>query len=203
MYATKEAIIAREHEKEVEPTIFFIDVRAYGKGFDTYYERAKKEYGVRYVRCAISRVVEDPRTKNLLITYLDEGGEIREEEFDLVVLSVGMVPSASTELAGIWDRLAPTLCQDRPPALATTRPGGTCGVSRAPDIPETVAKASGVLPRLRDSSEVRGTLVTRNAAQKEVKEESRSGLRHRREQHRRGHRCAGGEEYAASWAPWS
>ena len=66
MYATKEAIIAREHEKEIQPTIFFIDIRAYGKGFDAYYERARKEYGVRYVRCAISRVVEDPRTKNLL-----------------------------------------------------------------------------------------------------------------------------------------
>ena len=149
MYATKEAIIAKEHEKEVEPTIFFIDIRAYGKGFDAYYERARKEYGVRYVRCAISRVVEDPRTKNLRITYIDDAGEIKEEEFDLVVLSVGMVPSASTgELAknlGVeldpygfakTDSLAP---------LATSRPGVyVCGVFQGPkDIPETVAQASG------------------------------------------------------------
>jgi heterodisulfide reductase subunit A-like polyferredoxin len=180
MYATKEAIIAREHEREVEPTIFFIDIRAYGKGFDTYYERAKKEYGVRYVRCAISRVVEDPRTKNLLLTYLDEGGEIREEEFDLVVLSVGMVPSGSTkelaksleiELDGYGfaktDSLSP---------LATTREGVyVCGVFQGPkDIPETVAQASGAAAAASEIlSGVRGTLVARKEypAQKEVKEE--------------------------------
>ncbi len=181
MYATKEAIIAREHEKEIQPTIFFIDVRAYGKGFDTYYERARKEYGVRYVRCAISRVVEDPRTKNLGITYVDEAGEVREEEFDLVVLSVGMVPSASTgELArnlGIeldpygfakTDSLAP---------LATSRPGVyVCGVFQGPkDIPETVAQASGAAAAASGIlSEVRGTMVTRKEypEQKEVKDEA-------------------------------
>ncbi len=135
MYATKEAIIAKEHEKEVEPTIFFIDIRAYGKGFDAYYERAKKEYGVRYVRCAISRVVEDPRTKNLLITYLDEAGEIREEEFDLVVLSVGMVPSASTkELAknlGI-ELDALRVCQNRYPDAPGHLPAGRVCVRGLP-----------------------------------------------------------------------
>ena len=180
MYATKEAIIAKEHEKEVEPTIFFIDIRAYGKGFDAYYERARKEYGVRYVRCAISRVVEDPRTKNLWITYIDDAGEIKEEEFDLVVLSVGMVPSASTgELAknlGVeldpygfakTDCLAP---------LATSRPGiYACGVFQGPkDIPETVAQASGAAAAASEIlSEVRGTMVTRKEypEQREVKEE--------------------------------
>jgi heterodisulfide reductase subunit A-like polyferredoxin len=180
MYATKEAIIAREHEKEVEPTIFFIDIRAYGKGFDTYYERARKEYGVRYVRCAISRVVEDPRTKNLWITYINDAGEIKEEEFDLVVLSVGMVPSASTgELArnlGIeldsygfakTDSLAP---------LATSRPGVfVCGVFQGPkDIPETVAQASGAAAAASGIlSEVRGTMVTRKEypEEREVKDE--------------------------------
>jgi heterodisulfide reductase subunit A-like polyferredoxin len=180
MYATKEAIIAKEHEKEVEPTIFFIDIRAYGKGFDTYYERAKKEYGVRYVRCAISRVVEDPRTKNLLITYLDEAGEMREEEFDLVVLSVGMVPSASTkELAksvGIELDAHGFAKTDPLTPLATTRPGVyVCGVFQGPkDIPETVAQASGAAAAASEIlSEVRGTLVTRKEypEQKDVKEE--------------------------------
>ena len=50
MYATKEAIIAREHQNDIEPTIFYMDVRAFGKGFDQYYERAKHEHGVRYVK---------------------------------------------------------------------------------------------------------------------------------------------------------
>jgi len=180
MYATKEAIIAKEHEKEIQPTIFFIDIRAYGKGFDSYYERAKKEYGVRYVRCAISRVVEDPQTKNLWITYIDDAGEIKEEEFDLVVLSVGMVPSASTkELAknvGIeldaygfakTDSLAP---------LATSRSGMfVCGVFQGPkDIPETVAQASGAAAAASEIlSEVRGTMVARKEypEEKDVREE--------------------------------
>ncbi len=180
MYATKEAIIAKEHEKEIQPTIFFIDLRAYGKGFDTYYERAKKEYGVRYVRCAISRVVEDPKTKNLWITYIDDAGEIKEEEFDLAVLSVGMVPSASTrELAknlGIeldaygfakTDTLAP---------LATSRSGVfACGVFQGPkDIPETVAQASGAAAAASEIlSEVRGTMVARKEypEERDVKEE--------------------------------
>ena len=47
MYATKEAIIAKEHDRAIEPTIFFIDMRAYGKGFDAYFERAEAEHGVR------------------------------------------------------------------------------------------------------------------------------------------------------------
>jgi heterodisulfide reductase subunit A-like polyferredoxin len=186
MYATKEAIIAKEHEKEIEPTIFFIDIRAYGKGFDAYYERARKEYGVRYVRCAVSRVVEDPRTKNLRITYVDDAGEIREEEFDLVVLSVGMVPSASAgELArnlGVeldaygfaeTDPLAP---------LATSRPGVyVCGVFQGPkDIPETVAQASGAAAAASGIlSGVRGTMVARKEYpdEREVKgEEPRIGV---------------------------
>jgi heterodisulfide reductase subunit A-like polyferredoxin len=180
MYATKEAIIAKEHEKEIQPTIFFIDIRAYGKGFDTYYERAKKEYGVRYVRCAISRVAENPRSKNLFITYLDDAGEIREEEFDLVVLSVGMTPSASARELGKnlgielddygfakTDVLAP---------LATSRPGVyVCGVFQGPkDIPETVAQASGAAAAASEIlCEVRGTMVSRKEypEQKDVKEE--------------------------------
>src|SRR3990170_2080907 len=96
MYATKEAIIAKEHVYFVKPTIFYMDVRAYGKGFDAYYERAKGEYGVRFIKCMVSRVREQFKTKNLLITYLDEEGKFVDEEFELVVLSVGMVPAKST-----------------------------------------------------------------------------------------------------------
>ena len=58
MYATKEAVIAKEHQNDIEPTIFYMDVRAFGKGFDQYYERAKNEHGVRYVKSAR---VEDRR----------------------------------------------------------------------------------------------------------------------------------------------
>jgi heterodisulfide reductase subunit A-like polyferredoxin len=181
MYATKEAIIAKEHEKEIEPTIFFIDLRAYGKGFDAYYERAKKEYGVRYVRCSISRVAEDPKSKNLSITYVDDAGDMKEEEFDLVVLSVGMVPSASaTGLAkNLGIDLSPSgfARTDLFSPLATSRPGVyVCGVFQGPkDIPETVAQASGAAAAASEFlSEVRGTMTTRKEypEQREVKEET-------------------------------
>ena len=60
MYATKEAIIAKEHDPHIEPTIFYIDIRSFGKGFEPYIERAKKEHGVRYIRCMVSSVKEVP-----------------------------------------------------------------------------------------------------------------------------------------------
>jgi len=63
-----------------------MDIRAHGKGFDQYYERARDEHNVRYIRCQISKVVEKPKSKNLIIAYIDEAGKLIEEEFDLVVL---------------------------------------------------------------------------------------------------------------------
>ena len=148
MQATKQAIIAREHDPEVSATVFFLDLRAQGKGFDRYYERARDSHGVRYLRSMVSRVTQDPETENLEITYVDETGAIQAEEFDLVVLSVGLVPHPSAgELAatcGIatnrWG-----FTQNPPMELvATDRPGiFACGAFQAPkDIPETVVQAS-------------------------------------------------------------
>jgi len=166
MYATKQAIIAREHDAEVEPTIFFIDMRAHGKGFDRYYERAEAS-GVRYVRSMVSRVAEKPQSKNLEISYVDANGKIQQEEFDLVVLSVGL--DAHPEAVALGRRLGLetnpwNFAASRPFAeVATSRPGVfTCGVYQAPkDIPETVAQAlaaaASASALLADS---RGTLLT-------------------------------------------
>ncbi len=65
MYATKQAMITKEHEHDIETTIFYIDMRAHGKGFDRFYERARDETGVRYMRSMVSRVVPVPETGNL------------------------------------------------------------------------------------------------------------------------------------------
>jgi heterodisulfide reductase subunit A len=97
MYTAKEAIIAKEHNPHIQPTVFYIDVRSFGKDFDTYIERAKKVHGIRYVRSRLSEVVEDKKTKNLLIRYEDEEGEFKEETFDLVVLSIGLCATGSQE----------------------------------------------------------------------------------------------------------
>ncbi len=77
MYATKEAIIGKEHAKGMEPTIFFMDIRAHGKDFDRFVNRAKGEYGIRYIRSMPSTIKELQQTKNLIITYVREDGTPR------------------------------------------------------------------------------------------------------------------------------
>ena len=168
MYAAKQSIIAKEHDHGVTPTIFFIDFRAQGKGFDRYYERARDEHGVRLIRSMISRVTEDPRTHNLELTYVDEDGHIQMEEFDMVVLSVGLTPHpAAQKLAAVcgidtdqWGFV------NNPPfkMVETSREGiYTCGVFQSPkDIPETVGQASAAAGAAASLlSEVRGTLLTK------------------------------------------
>jgi heterodisulfide reductase subunit A len=166
MYAIKEAVIAKEHHHEVEPTIFYMDIRAHGKDFDAYYERAKKEYGVRFIRSMISKVSEKPKTKNLLITYVDGERKIEEEEFDLVVLSVGLNPSKGAK--DLAQRLGLELdaygfCKTEEfSPLHTSKPGiYVCGAFQGPkDIPETVAQASGAVTGASTFlSDVRGTLT--------------------------------------------
>uniref|UniRef100_A0A7V6A5B5 FAD-dependent oxidoreductase n=1 Tax=Desulfobacca acetoxidans TaxID=60893 RepID=A0A7V6A5B5_9BACT len=168
MYAAKQAVIAKEHDHRVEPTIFFIDFRAQGKGFDRYYERARDVHGVRLIRAMISRVTEDPQTKNLELTYVDEEGRIQTDTFDLVVLSVGLSPHPSTrKLAHACGIATDTWGFVQSPPfwqVETSRPGiYTCGVYQSPkDIPETVAQASaaaGAAAALL--GEARGTLLSK------------------------------------------
>ena len=105
MYATEEAVIAREHDASIEPTMFYIDIRAFGKGFDAYIERAESEQGVRYIRSMVSSVKEVPGSQNLRLSYATfENGTAsyrkpvtHEEEFDMVVLSVGLKPTLETK----------------------------------------------------------------------------------------------------------
>jgi heterodisulfide reductase subunit A len=146
MYATKQSLIAKEHEREIEPTIFFIDMRAYGKGFEEYYQKAKNEQGVRYVRCLASYAKEMQPTKNILIGYIDGEGNTREEEFDLVVLSIGIEPDASRLAASLGVDLNEHGFVDTDDFLpiVTSREGiYACGALESPkDIPDSVVQAS-------------------------------------------------------------
>lgn len=96
MASIKEAVIAKEHHATIEPTIFSMDIRASGKDFDAYYKRAQ-EHGVRFIRSLVSRVVDDPRTHNLLLTYVGEDQQLNTETFDMVILAVGIRPSESSQ----------------------------------------------------------------------------------------------------------
>ena len=166
MASIKEAVIAKEHDSSIEPTIFFMDIRAYGKDFDKYYERAKKEGGVRFIRSMISRIVEDPVTRNLDLTYLGDDDRLVSETYDMVVLAVGIKPSdAALKTAEI---LAVNLDENHFCStgtfepVATSRPGiFVAGAFQAPkDIPQTVIEASaaaGVAIRLL--AESRNTLT--------------------------------------------
>jgi heterodisulfide reductase subunit A len=166
MYATKHALIAKEHYPDIEPSIFYIDIRAQGKGFDRYYERAKNEQGVRYVRSMISRVIENPETKQLEVQYFDEAGELQTEAFDLVVLSVGLEAHADgVELAkGLdvdLDDFGFAARREINP-LVTNREGVyVCGVFGGPkDIPETVTQASGAAGQAGEFlAAARGSLI--------------------------------------------
>ncbi len=166
MYAIKEAIIAKEHNPDLQCTIFFMDVRAYGKEFDAYYNRAEEEYGVKFVRSRVPHIEEVPESQNLLVKYVEDENP-KTEEFNLVVLSVGMRPPKNAE------KLAKTLdiklnkynfCYSETfSPLETSRLGiYVCGAFSSPkDIPESVAQASGAAVKAASliSSE-RETLTT-------------------------------------------
>jgi len=172
MYATKEAIIAKEHDANVEPTIFYIDVRAFGKGFERYIDRAEQEHGVRYVRTSISTVAEVPGTGDLKVTYMSPTGDTVDEIFDMVVLSVGLQPAKGTqELAKKLGIQLNEFGFAEPPPYhpgQTMRPDGSIadGVfvagafSEPKDIPETVIEASCAAARASALlAEARGSLT--------------------------------------------
>jgi len=168
-YAIKEAIIAKEHARDgLETTIFYMDIRTFGKGFEAYYERAKNEYGVRFIRAGVSKIDEDSNTKSLIVRYENEQGEIKEEVFDIVVLSVGLVPKEGmVELA---KRLRINLnkygfCRTSEfMPIDTIRDGiYVCGAFSGPkDIPETVTQASGAAAKAMGLlAEERNTLLAK------------------------------------------
>jgi heterodisulfide reductase subunit A-like polyferredoxin len=166
MYATKEAIIAREHESSIQPTIFYNDIRAQGKGFERYYDSAKNRFGVRYVNSIPSMVKELQQSHNLLLDYISEDGKKVQEEFDMVVLSVGIVPAQGTkelaERVGIKTDKFGFCVTDEVQPNVTSRPGVfVAGAFTAPiDIPESVMSASGAACLAGQSiQESRGTLV--------------------------------------------
>ncbi len=149
MYAIKEAVIAKEHSlSPLDTTIFYMDMRTFGKDFDKYYERAKEE-GVRFVRSKVYGIDESVTKGALSVRYAKESGELHKEDFDMVVLSVGMKPRPSAvklaESLGI-DLNPYGFCQTETFLPIQTSQEGiyVCGAFQGPkDIPETVMQASG------------------------------------------------------------
>ena len=149
MYATKQAIITKEH-LDVAEDIFFMDIRSYGKEFEAYIERGQKEYGIKMHRSArVSNVEEDPETKKLTVNFTDSNGDGASAVYDMVVLSIGLNPLEGAEefakLLGI-ELNEFGFCKTAVfNPLETSRAGVfVTGAFAAPkDIPTSVAEASG------------------------------------------------------------
>jgi heterodisulfide reductase subunit A len=153
MYATKEALILKEHHPEIDVAIFYIDLRAYGKGFEAYYERALKA-GVRYIRCQPSSLKQVPATKQVTVRYQDDQGNLTEEIFDMVMLSCGLRPSKAGQ--SVADKFGVRLnsdgfcVTDGLDPVATSQEGiYAVGAFTGPkDIPETVVQAGAAASRV-------------------------------------------------------
>jgi len=166
-YAIKQAMIAKEHSSEpLDTAIFYIDVRTHGKDFERYYNRAKDEMGIRFVKSRINNVLPGETEGSLKIRYTDEAGTMVQEDFDIVVLSVGLdIPQESLDLAKkIGINLDPYhfVSASSFEPVSTSRPGVyVCGAFESPkDIPDSVAQASAAAASASSAlAEVRGTRI--------------------------------------------
>ncbi|WP_027360501.1 FAD-dependent oxidoreductase [Desulforegula conservatrix] len=168
MYAIKQAIIAKEHDPSLECTIFYMDMRTHGKGFESCYNEAKEKHGIKFVRCRIHSIfTQEGEEKGQVLDYFDEAtGKVVRELYDIVVLSVGMEISPETR------QLAEKIGVDLTPSgfvktssfdpVATSKPGVyVCGAIQGPkDIPQSVVEAGGAAMRAGASlASARNTLT--------------------------------------------
>jgi heterodisulfide reductase subunit A len=149
MYTTKEAMIAYEHDNEIETSIFYIDLRAAGKGFREYIERGKNEYSITYIKGKVAKILEDDQ-RNPLIIYEDiHTSQVKQLKFDLVILATSIVPKKDApSLAKILridiDDYNFFKAHNFQPQKSSKEGIFLCGTCREPmDIPTSVIDASG------------------------------------------------------------
>jgi len=148
-YTQKQVILTKDHDAEAECTIFHNDIRSYGKDFEPFYQRTEQLPGIRFIRSYVSIGKEIPENKNVTIKYATAEDGVKEEEFDLVVLSIGLNPPH--EVQDLADKYGIELnshgfCKTNPVnPIATSRKGVlVSGAFQGPmDIPESVFSASG------------------------------------------------------------
>ena len=175
MYAIKEASLAMEHVgPDCQPTIFFMDMRTTGKEFERYYSKAHSE-GVRFIRSRVHSLVEKDDQGTLTLSYVSDEGELCTEDYDLVVLSVGMEPSSSAvdtarKMGISLDHTNFVTTRDFAP-VSTSRPGVyVAGVlQECKDIPQSVMEASAAACNAgMDLAQSRGTQIQEKTFPPEV-----------------------------------
>jgi len=153
MYTAKQVAVAKRLQPDLDVTVFFMDIRAHGKGFDEYFDAVESLPSVTYRRCMVSSIHQSQQTRDLRLVYVTDDGGLQEEDFDMVVLSVGFTPPLGFQQLGqalgvelnrygfcVTDTFTPN---------ESARPGILVGGAfREPkDIPETVVEASAVAAR--------------------------------------------------------
>ena len=155
MNTIKDSLLIKDHYPEVDVNVFYIDIRAFGKGFEDLYRRSR-ELGVRYVRGLPGEIEEDPTTKNLIVTVENTTtGRIEHHELDMVVLSIGATPRQDAEVVKKLLTLSNTsdgfFLEAHPklkPVDATTKGVFFAGCAEAPkDIKDSVTQASAAAAR--------------------------------------------------------
>jgi heterodisulfide reductase subunit A len=185
-YTQKQVILTKDHNAEAQCTVFHNDIRSYSKDFERFYQRAENLPGVRFIRSYVSIGKEIPESKNVTIKYATAEDGVMEEEFDLVVLSVGLSPPAKVQ--DLADKYGIELnshgfCKTNPVnPIETSRPGiFVSGAFQGPmDIPESVFSASGAGSQCGELLDYRRGKLSRERiypAEKDVsQEEARVGV---------------------------
>jgi heterodisulfide reductase subunit A2 len=148
-YIQKQVILTKDHDADCEAVIFHNDIRSFGKDFERFYKRTENLPGVEFIRSYVDIGREIPETGNVTIRYATDADGVKEQEFDLVVLGVGLGPPADVQK--LADQFGIELdhhgfCKTNPTnPIETTRPGVfVSGAFKGPiDIPESVVAASG------------------------------------------------------------
>jgi len=155
MYASKQAQLLKRADPDRDIYVFYTDLRATGKGFEEYYKRAQKE-GVKFIRGRVAEAMEESGTKKVTLKAEDTlTRQLIESEFDLVVLSVGLIPNEGTKKIADLLTLAKSPDGFLKEAHLKFKPVDTisegvfiCGCVQSPkDIPDTVAQASAAAAR--------------------------------------------------------
>ena len=151
MYSIKNATMALEHYPDAEVWVYYADIRAFGKGFEEFYEMAKRRFGVKFIRGRVAEVMEGKDTGNLVIKVEDtETGKVRLIEHDLLVISPGVIPSEG------MDTMAKKIGIEQTddgyvqiehtffgPTVTKTPGVFVCGCADGPkDIPDSVSEGS-------------------------------------------------------------
>ena len=148
-YTQKQVILTKEHDAEARCTVFHNDIRSHGKDFERYFQRADQLSGVSFIRSYAAIVGQDPQTKNVIVRYATTDEGVKEEQFDMVVLSVGLNPP--TDHQAIAQKFGITLTAhgfnqaSHANPIETSQPGifVSGGFQGPTDIPESVFSASG------------------------------------------------------------